>query len=110
MLRQPRVRPSRWIWGLGQLAISNLHSLAVLHQGDGACMHQMHGKRRFEGFVGFRIGRCERHEMNDVVDDAMDRGREAADQSDWRCGRWLTRVPTANIPRSARAVRSHPKK
>jgi hypothetical protein len=35
---------------------------------------------RFEGCVGFRIGWREGHKMNNVVDDATDRGREPVNQ------------------------------
>ena len=65
---------------IGRFGISDLGGLADLHQGEGWHLPPMPRESGFQSFVGFQTGRRERHQVNDVVNDAIDRKRESADQ------------------------------
>ena len=80
-LRQPRARPSFLIRPSAVSEFYDLRRLAVLDQtDDGRHLASMPWERCLEHFVGFRVGRGEGHQVNDVVDDAIDGSGKAADQ------------------------------
>ena len=79
-LRQPRARPSSLGLRIGRFGVSDLGGLAVLHQGEGWHLLPMQRESGFQGVVGFWARWREGHQVNDVVDDAIDRSRESADQ------------------------------